>query len=92
MTWFIAWVLLSVVVGMVAQNYRDRNGFGWFVLALVVSPLIAGLLVLATKPKVAVTRMSRRQMADRIAELKLIEAKDKAKWSKLRSDDFVTID
>lgn len=47
------WVLLSIVVGVAASS-RDRSGFGWFVLALLISPLIAGLLVLALgRPAVA---------------------------------------
>jgi hypothetical protein len=40
------WIGLAVVVG-VAANSRGRSGFGWFVLAVVISPLLAGLLVLA---------------------------------------------
>ena len=42
----LAWIVLSVIVG-VAANTRGRGGAGWAVLALIVSPLIAGLLVLA---------------------------------------------
>jgi hypothetical protein len=42
----LVWFLLAVVVG-VAANTRGRFGFGWFLLAVVLSPLIAGLLVLA---------------------------------------------
>lgn len=40
------WMLLAVVVG-VAAHKRGRMGFGWFVLAVMLSPLIAGLLLLA---------------------------------------------
>ena len=40
------WIALSSVVGLAAST-RGRDGGGWFVLALVISPLIAGLLVLA---------------------------------------------
>jgi hypothetical protein len=43
---FILWIGLAAVVG-VAANTRGRNGFGWFLLAVVLSPLVAGLLVLA---------------------------------------------
>jgi len=39
------WVLFAIVVG-VAANARGRSGPGWFVLALIISPLIALLLVL----------------------------------------------
>jgi hypothetical protein len=44
MFWLIIWLVLAVVVG-VAANSRGRNGFGWFVLGIVISPLIAGLLL-----------------------------------------------
>src|SRR5215475_11379583 len=39
---------LSAVVGVVAQCRRNRNGVGWFLLSLLISPLLAGLLVAAT--------------------------------------------
>jgi hypothetical protein len=39
------WIAFAVVVGVAAAS-RGRNGFGWFVLALLISPLIALLLVL----------------------------------------------
>lgn len=39
------WFLLAIVVG-VAASRKGRSGFGWFVLALFISPVIAGLLVL----------------------------------------------
>lgn len=43
------WLLLSAVVA-VAANTRGRSALVWFVLALIVSPLIAGLLVCALPP------------------------------------------
>lgn len=39
------WFMLAFVVG-VAASRKGRSGFGWFLLAAVISPLIAGLLVL----------------------------------------------
>ena len=39
------WFAFAVVVG-VAANARGRDGVGWFILALIISPLIAVLLVL----------------------------------------------
>jgi hypothetical protein len=39
------WLGLAIVVGIVAAH-RGRNGAGWLLLAVVISPLIAGLLVL----------------------------------------------
>ncbi len=37
---------LAIVVG-VAANTRGRSGFGWFLLSLIVTPIITGLLVIA---------------------------------------------
>ena len=45
MEFLVVWVGLAIVVG-VAANSRGRSGGGWFVLAICVSPLVAGLLVL----------------------------------------------
>jgi hypothetical protein len=42
----LVWIVLAIIVG-VAANTRGRNPLGWTLLALVASPLIAGLLVLA---------------------------------------------
>jgi phosphotransferase system glucose/maltose/N-acetylglucosamine-specific IIC component len=42
------WFAFAVVVG-VAASARGRNGVGWFVLALIISPLIALLLVLVMR-------------------------------------------
>jgi hypothetical protein len=51
MLWWlpVAYFALAIVVGVAAQHRRGRSGFGWFLLALLISPLIAGLLVLALR-------------------------------------------
>jgi hypothetical protein len=43
---FLFWLGLAIVVGIAADT-RRRNGIGWFFLAIVISPLLAGLLLLA---------------------------------------------
>jgi hypothetical protein len=43
---FMSWIGFAVVVGVAANN-RGRNGAGWGMLAIVISPLLAGLLLLA---------------------------------------------
>jgi hypothetical protein len=45
MTIFVLWFALSILVGVFAHVRRNRDGGGWFILALVISPLIAGILV-----------------------------------------------
>ena len=41
----VCWFVLAIVVG-VAAGGRGRSGVGWFALALIFSPLIAGSLLL----------------------------------------------
>lgn len=40
----IIWLVLALVIGF-AAGQRGRSGIGWFFLAVILSPLIAGLLV-----------------------------------------------
>jgi hypothetical protein len=40
----VCWFVLAIVVGVAAVG-RRRSSVGWFVLALILSPLIAGLLL-----------------------------------------------
>ena len=42
---FFFWFVGSIIVG-VAASARGRDGFGWFLLAALLSPLLAGVLVL----------------------------------------------
>ena len=47
--WFVLWLAFSVIVGVFASQRRNRSGFGWFVLALLISPVLAFLLCVAMK-------------------------------------------
>jgi hypothetical protein len=40
----VCWLVFAIVVGSAAGG-RGRSGIGWLVLALILSPLIAGLLL-----------------------------------------------
>jgi hypothetical protein len=42
------WIALCVIVG-VAANTRGRNSLGWFLCAVVISPLLGGLLLALPK-------------------------------------------
>ena len=42
----IAWLVLAAVIGAMASN-RGRSGFGWFLLAIVTSPILAALFLAA---------------------------------------------
>src|SRR5215472_2543056 len=39
------WLVFSLIIGFIARAY-NRSGLIWFVLALVLSPLVAGILLL----------------------------------------------
>lgn len=45
MGWVMLWVALCIVVAVAAQH-RGRSPVAWGLMALILSPLIAGLLVL----------------------------------------------
>src|SRR5215471_502178 len=49
--WFVFWIAFSVIVGVFANQRRNRSGFGWFLLSLLMSPLLAGLFVAAMREK-----------------------------------------
>ena len=40
--WVMVWIVGAMVIGALASN-RERSGIGWFLLSLVISPLLAGV-------------------------------------------------
>jgi hypothetical protein len=42
----VAWVVLSICVGILAVNWKGRNPIGWSILALAVTPLLAGIALM----------------------------------------------
>jgi hypothetical protein len=47
---FIVWVGLAILVGYAASTHRNRIGAGWFFLALIISPLLAGIILAVLRP------------------------------------------
>jgi YD repeat-containing protein len=49
---FIVWIVFACAVGTAASRHYKRSGFGWGVLAVLISPLLAWflLLLLGTNP------------------------------------------
>lgn len=45
----VFWVIISIIVG-VAANSRGRNGVGWFLVSVFLSPILALLFLLAFPP------------------------------------------
>jgi hypothetical protein len=86
-TIIFCWFFLSVAAGMFADIRRNRNGGGWFFLAILFSPLVAFVLLLILQP--LPKKMTRRQMLDRLAVLRAQEAEAARKvdprWADLHS-------
>jgi len=62
----IFWLLLAAGLGLLA-NARGRNGFGWFLLAALLSPLIA-IIFLLVLPKLGDAAAPRSPSGDVISE------------------------
>ena len=45
MEWVLVWLMFAIVVGAIAPS-KGRSGFGWFLLATLISPLIAILALI----------------------------------------------
>lgn len=76
----IIWLLLCVGVGVIADS-RGRSGFGYFLLSVVLSPLIGLIVVLVTEDltkKAAQEQQAERDHARRIEEVRAIAAKPAA--------------
>lgn len=56
---FIAWLVLSVIVGVVAQM-KNRSIFGWILLSLIISPLISVVLLLVSPMKQIVEKVEKK--------------------------------
>lgn len=54
------WLVLSIAVGVWAHN-KGHTGVGWFFLALVISPLLAGIFCALSKDRKAAARQPSRK-------------------------------
>lgn len=78
MTIAIFWILFAVAVGIFASN-KGRSGFGWFVLSLVISPLLGIIFCAVSKDlspgaKASAPSLSTHRKCPACAELILPEA------------------
>ena len=48
--YLLAWGFFAILVGILAPRF-GRSSFGWFMLALIISPLFAGLLLICLPSK-----------------------------------------
>lgn len=47
---FLFWFILAIFIGVWAGNW-GRSGFGYFLLSIILSPLIAGIILLISGTK-----------------------------------------
>lgn len=74
MEWVAFWVAASVVIGIAGAS-RGRSGVGWFLIALLISPLLAAVLVFALERRgVADTERADLVKCPECAELVQAEA------------------
>ncbi len=69
----VLWFVLAIIVG-IAANTRGRSGIGWFFLAVITSPLIAGLLLLALPRKEPDSSIHHEKTCPQCAEQVKMEA------------------
>ena len=70
---WLFWFLLAIVVGALASS-RGRSGFGFFLLALLMSPLIAFAILLALSNKAEEARQEQFRREEHERQLESIKA------------------
>jgi hypothetical protein len=61
--WFVVWLGLSVVAGIVASS-KGRSGFGFFLLAVFLSPLVGLIAAAIAKPNTPNVEASQLESGD----------------------------
>lgn len=72
------WVILSIIVGSLATKY-GRSGFGFFLLSLLLSPLIGGIILLIAGRTIE-NELEREAIKDRMRE---------SAYQKVNTEDFL---
>lgn len=67
------WLVFGIGVGFLA-NARGRNGFGFFLLSAILSPLLGLIVVLVMENKVAAAEADRQRRRDQEVQLESIRA------------------
>lgn len=56
---YLVWIALAVAIGYYASTKKNHNGIVWFLLALVFSPLIVGIIALLMGPRITEADLAR---------------------------------
>jgi 4-hydroxybenzoate polyprenyltransferase len=57
----LGWLFFSIAAALFAERRRNRNAFGWFVVALVFSPLVAFVLLAILDPRAPLLEFEREE-------------------------------
>ena len=75
----VVYLVLAIIVGVAAQNHRGRQGTPWFLISIVLSPVIGALLLFASKdlrqPKTEMVRIASEKTCPQCAEQVKVDAK-----------------
>lgn len=77
MAWLFGWLMFSVVAGAIAGS-KGRSGFGYFLLSLLLSPVVGVLLAIGLpgiKPAPAIMASDNRVKCPECRELVLADAR-----------------
>jgi hypothetical protein len=88
MIFVLTWTAFSIAVGLFARVRRNRNAFGWGLLAFIISPVIAGVFCAILREKVGPQRASHDFLA-RTGELSAFDdlpASEQARLRQLRGE------
>ena len=75
---FLFWLILSIVAGAYA-NSKNRSGFGWFLLSILLSPIIT-LIILAI--------LSNRTTPPKSLEARLVEIAELRDKGTITQDEY----
>lgn len=67
---FFGYIIFSICVGLLAQNWKGRDFWGWFVLALLFTPFFSGVLLVFS---------SNLKSLQRVADLSRIFSKEESR-------------
>jgi hypothetical protein len=54
----LLWLFFCFLVGLFANQRRNRSGLGWFLIALIISPIVSFLLVVILREAVGAVRIT----------------------------------
>lgn len=70
---FFGWMLLAVLVGFFADS-RGRSGFGFFLVSMLLSPIIGLVIVLVMPNKIQEEKIAEQRREDHELQLASINA------------------